>query len=162
MNWEAVGALAELLGAISVFVTLLYLTIQVRQNSKALDLQNQFSAAQIMQSRTDAGVNAMSIMLSSEKNLDTALSATNAAEQSDFYKLDSKEYSRLSIFLSGIRFIYENHYEQYRQGFLSEDFYLGTEPMIAKYAPRWLEMETVMSSQFKEEVLRIHKKYNLK
>ena len=42
MNWEALGAIAELLGALAVFLTLAYLTIQVRQNSKALDLQNQF------------------------------------------------------------------------------------------------------------------------
>ena len=34
MNWEALGAIAELLGAISVFITLVYLAIQVRENSK--------------------------------------------------------------------------------------------------------------------------------
>ena len=48
MNWDALGAIAELLGAIAVFLTLAYLTVQVRQNSKALEQQNQFSAAQIM------------------------------------------------------------------------------------------------------------------
>ncbi len=53
MNWDALGAVAELLGAIAVFLTLAYLTVQVRQNSKALELQNEFSAAQIMQARTD-------------------------------------------------------------------------------------------------------------
>ena len=41
MNWDALGAIAELLGAIAVFLTLAYLTVQVRQNSKALELQNQ-------------------------------------------------------------------------------------------------------------------------
>ena len=30
MNWDALGAIAELLGAIAVFLTLAYLTIQVR------------------------------------------------------------------------------------------------------------------------------------
>ena len=48
MNWDALGAIAELLGAIAVFLTLAYLTVQVRQNSAALKQQNQFSAAQIM------------------------------------------------------------------------------------------------------------------
>ena len=33
MNWEAVGALGEILGAVAVVATLLYLSIQVRQNS---------------------------------------------------------------------------------------------------------------------------------
>lgn len=36
MNWDAVGAMAELLGAIGVIVTLLYLTTQLRQNTRAL------------------------------------------------------------------------------------------------------------------------------
>ena len=52
MNWDALGAIAELLGAIAVFLTLAYLTVQVKQNSKALEQQNQFSAAQIRHLRS--------------------------------------------------------------------------------------------------------------
>ena len=48
MNWEALGAIAELLGAVAVFFTLAYLALQVRQNANALRHQNEFSAAQIM------------------------------------------------------------------------------------------------------------------
>ena len=33
MNWEAIGAIGELAGAIGVIVTLVYLAIQIRQNS---------------------------------------------------------------------------------------------------------------------------------
>ena len=33
MNWEAIGAAGEILGAIAVLVTLIYLAIQVRQNT---------------------------------------------------------------------------------------------------------------------------------
>ncbi len=36
MNWEAVGAVGEALGAIAVVVTLIYLASQLRQNTKAL------------------------------------------------------------------------------------------------------------------------------
>ena len=36
VNWDAVGAIAEILGAVAVFATLAYLTIQVKQNSKLL------------------------------------------------------------------------------------------------------------------------------
>ena len=34
MNWEAIGAVGELVGAAGIIVTLLYLSFQVRQNSK--------------------------------------------------------------------------------------------------------------------------------
>jgi len=36
MNWEALAAIAELLGAIGVIVTLIYLSVQIRQNSNQL------------------------------------------------------------------------------------------------------------------------------
>ena len=35
MSWDAIGAVAELAGAIGVIVTLVYLSTQVRQNTKA-------------------------------------------------------------------------------------------------------------------------------
>ena len=38
MNWEAIGAVGEILGAIAVLVTLLYLATQVRQNTRAMDV----------------------------------------------------------------------------------------------------------------------------
>ena len=37
MNWEALGAVAELLGAIGVIVTLIYLSRQISHNSKQLE-----------------------------------------------------------------------------------------------------------------------------
>ena len=36
MNWEAVGAVGEIGGAIGVIATLVYLSIQLRQNTRAL------------------------------------------------------------------------------------------------------------------------------
>jgi hypothetical protein len=36
MNWEAIGALGEIAGAIGVIVTLFYLTTQIRQNTKSM------------------------------------------------------------------------------------------------------------------------------
>ena len=36
MNWEAIGAIGELLGAITVIATLIYLAIQVRQNTTSI------------------------------------------------------------------------------------------------------------------------------
>ncbi len=33
MNWEAIGAVGEIVGALAVVLSLIYLAIQVRQNS---------------------------------------------------------------------------------------------------------------------------------
>ena len=36
MNWEAIGAVGELVGALAVLVTLVYLSMQIRQNTKSV------------------------------------------------------------------------------------------------------------------------------
>jgi hypothetical protein len=36
MNWDAVGAVADLIGALGVIVTIAYLALQIRQNSKLI------------------------------------------------------------------------------------------------------------------------------
>ena len=36
MNWDAIGAIAETLGAIAVFLSLIYLAIQTKNNTRAL------------------------------------------------------------------------------------------------------------------------------
>ena len=38
MNWEALGAIGELIGAVTVLVTLLYLAKQIRDNSNMLSI----------------------------------------------------------------------------------------------------------------------------
>ena len=40
MNWEAIGAVGEVLGAIGVIVTLGYLAVRIRQNTRQLDQNN--------------------------------------------------------------------------------------------------------------------------
>jgi hypothetical protein len=36
MNWEAIAAIGEMLGALAVLVTLLYLAVQIKQNTSAV------------------------------------------------------------------------------------------------------------------------------
>ena len=40
MNWEAASAVAELIGAIAIIVSLIYLTTQIRQNTKSIQTAN--------------------------------------------------------------------------------------------------------------------------
>lgn len=36
MNWNAIGAIGEILGALAVAISLLYLAVQIRQNSRTV------------------------------------------------------------------------------------------------------------------------------
>ena len=38
MDWDAIGALGELIGAVAVVATLVYLSSQLRQNFKVINL----------------------------------------------------------------------------------------------------------------------------
>ena len=44
MDWDAVGAIAEMFGAFGVIATLLYLATQIRQSKKLLDDDARFAA----------------------------------------------------------------------------------------------------------------------
>jgi hypothetical protein len=50
MNWEAIGAIGEIIGALAVFITLVYLALQIKQNTKA-----------VQSSALDSTVNTISI-----------------------------------------------------------------------------------------------------
>ena len=40
MNWDAIGAVSELIGAVAVVATLIYLAVQIRQNTKSVQSTN--------------------------------------------------------------------------------------------------------------------------
>ena len=46
MNWEAVGAVGEVVGAVAVVATLIYLTVQVRYAKHQLEINGVYSRAQ--------------------------------------------------------------------------------------------------------------------
>ena len=45
MNWQAIGAVGEIGGAVGVILTLIYLAKQIRHNSNSLDRANEFAQA---------------------------------------------------------------------------------------------------------------------
>ena len=56
MNWDAVGAIAELLGAFAVFFTLIYLAVQVRHSRSLLEENRKIALSQVYQARADSRI----------------------------------------------------------------------------------------------------------
>ena len=77
MNWDAVGALAELIGAVAVIATLIYLSIQIRQNTRANEIESS-------QGNLDQGVSWMNNLIQ-----DPSLAELYLAGLQD--KLDTEE-----------------------------------------------------------------------
>lgn len=54
MNWEAIGAVGEVVGAIGVVVTLFLLLVQLRRNTKAVQEANVLDRAQALDRHTES------------------------------------------------------------------------------------------------------------
>jgi hypothetical protein len=58
MNWNAIGAIGELLGAAAVFVSLVYLALQIRANTHSLEIASRQSVANEFRNWVQAFLNA--------------------------------------------------------------------------------------------------------
>ena len=56
MNWEAIGAIAELVSAIAVLATLIYLAVQVRHSRVLLEENRKIALSQVYQARADSRI----------------------------------------------------------------------------------------------------------
>ncbi len=61
MNWDAIGATAELIGALAVLASLVYLAIQIRHNSSSVDASTEDGVV--------SGFNEINLMIGSDANL---------------------------------------------------------------------------------------------
>ena len=147
MDWEAIGAAAEAIGAGAVIVTLIYLTFQLRQ-------QNSVARAQVHQQRADSIIQLATFIYASEEvELFTKLTTDNNLNREDF---SEAEQVRVRLLLSPLRANLENTYEQYCSGFISKEHYRDvTIPLCRFYGRPLLEFELPLTSKFRKELTKI-------
>jgi len=104
MNWEAVGASGEVLGAILVAITLIYLIVQVRQNSASINATTNQSNL--------AGFNQINIVLAQ----DPKLAAIVLKGTEDPASLSEEENLSFTWVIRSYLNLYLNLYEQYLHG----------------------------------------------
>lgn len=113
MNWEAIGAIGEVLGAAAVVVTLGYLAVQIRQNSQAV----KNSAAQSLLSETN-------------ESLRVASSSPTTARavilgQTLFDELSESERAQFITWMFSWMRTTEQAYFQYLQGHIDKEIWEG-------------------------------------
>ena len=59
MNWDAIGAIGELVGGVAVIATLVYLAIQVKHSKALLERNESIALSQMYQARADARIDAV-------------------------------------------------------------------------------------------------------
>lgn len=112
MNWDAIGAIGEMVGATGVIASLLYLAVQIRR-----DRQNTRAHTRAMLAAIDVED------LRSIRDNDRLLESM--AKDLDLDEPDAVERLRFSLFIRGLARAAENHFYQYRLGTLDEEEFEG-------------------------------------
>jgi len=142
MNWEATGAISELIGAIAVVVTLAYLAVQIRQNSKALYSSTRFEIA-----KTQMDIN---FLLAQHPDLAVGAYAILQGKEG----MSEKDQLAASQYITGMFRTFENQFYAYREGTFSESVWGGYRRNIAwnagqpKFPEFWKERRPLFSEDF--------------
>lgn len=149
MDWEAIGAIGEVLGALAVVATLMYLAVQVRHAAAVAKATTQQSAAQM-------SVDSMALSLDSQI-LSSASRKATAGEE-----LTPEELSNYIRWVWVRMRVAENAYYQYRQGLLDPEAWRGFSiTIIAHLGPgavaerHWELVSLSYTESFAAEVKRI-------
>ena len=121
LNWEAIGAIGEIVGAFAVVATLLFLSVQVRQNSRSLRMSTRSRATETF-----------SNVLSTAQDPAVAEAAVRALL--GFDSLKPTEQLQIASLNLRVWRVVEDVYFQYREGDLDAD--------------TWAEHETYLLDMF--------------
>ncbi len=138
MNWEALGTIAELAGAIAVVVSLVYVARQVR--------------ATMEQSISDRLSENLMVAASSD------LGSIIFRGLSDSSNLSEEEQARLIFYLGGWLRTLEQAHRQYRRGFLDESIWNGYEAYLRMTMPAkfhqayWQDRRMIYNEEFRNLV----------
>ena len=115
MNWDAIGAIAELLGAVGVIASLVYLATQIRHSREQMDRNTQASAAAAHQ-LYEQGVSSLIMDAVRIPGLQQLL----IRAQADFEQLDEENARCFSNFAVVCMRTWDNAFYQHRMGMLDD------------------------------------------
>ena len=109
MNWDAIGAIAELLGAVGVIASLVYLARQIRDGQRALRASSYQQFRQDLHQTMNDGMT------------DPGFSRTVISGMTDFDQLKDVDAHQFTFWIHGVMHSYENAHYQYRMEMLDDD-----------------------------------------
>jgi hypothetical protein len=107
VNWQAIGAVGEIIGAIAVLVTLIYLARQISHSNRLMRTE---ARSVFLQGRETA----LQALYGNDKLIESILKAKKTEELSE---LDNQ---RLEYYYRSVFVLWDWEYEQYRAGLLDE------------------------------------------
>ena len=120
MNWVAIGAIGELIGGAAVIATLIYLAIQLRQNTKGIRAQSYYNVL--------SGKNALYRELASDRELFSILGQGLAAKPPFDNIMDG---ARVHLLFYAFMNEFETTYLLYKAGAVEEEIWLRDRAQMA-------------------------------
>ena len=119
MNWQAIGAIGEVLGGIAVILTLLYLAAQIRQNT----ISNRQTALQTISVQNAEW---LSLIVN-----DADVARIFRSGQYDLESLEKEDAVRYGMLMTQFCRVFDTQYHQYLTGALTEDLWTSSARSIA-------------------------------
>lgn len=149
MNWDAISAVAEILGSLTVIGTIFYLAIQVGH------------AAAVAKATTQQATAQMSIDVGA-LTLDSQILSSASRKATTGEELNPEELSNYTRWVWVRMRVAENAYYQYRQGLLEPEAWRGYSALIIAHIgpgtvvePYWGRVSLSYPQSFVDEVERV-------
>ena len=115
VNWDAVSAYSEVIGAIAVVISLVYLALQIRQNTRAI---------------RGSTLDAITAHMQEELRWSSEMPGVFRKALDDPESLTFEESWQLSEWVTAAFTARQNEFHQFRQGLLDEDVWEASENII--------------------------------
>ena len=146
MNWEAAGALGEIIGAFAVLITLIYLSGQIRESSKATKIQTAQSTFHLSFE--------MVSLFTKEQNPEI----WSKFRHSGWKSLTAAEQVIAGSILISLFTTYDSHYHSFLEGTLSTEIHsaytkrLSLQLQISSIKEWWKRNSKQYTASFKSHV----------
>ena len=145
------GALGELLGSIAVLATLVYLSVQIRQNTRSMNESKKLALAQTYQVRSDA-LQMMLVQAADSEHIGPIIAKLTGAgypeDISAIEQLSDVERQRFRLWQIAQETHWDNMFFQYQQGFIDEEYYRDSfRTRVRRLAPTWKALNVAGARQ---------------
>ena len=141
MTLQDWGAIGEVIGAIAVVITLIYLAKEIRLNTHAMDEGRKLALAQTYQMRADALQAMLAQAADSEFIGPIIIKLTELGYPEDIVALDAltdAERGRFRMWQIAQQTHWDNMHYQYQQGYLDREYYEDAfKDRVVRLAPTW-------------------------
>ncbi len=147
MNWEAIGAVGELVGGVAVIATLIYLALQVKHSKVLLERNEKIALSQVYQSRADARMSLILAQAESDK-VELISSVWGRPDLVDGLEKEDLEIVRQYMMATIVH--QDNILYQASLGLLGENTMRGITDLIGLNVPVWEKLDIELTPLIKE------------